>query len=309
VKKFLIVGALLSLILALLTLTGCDREKIVESTEYVHDIEYIEVPPDTIWYIDTVFTGDSVTIYATDTVFRIDTLVQLVEVFDTVQVHDTIATQNYDTVTVVDTVVQVVNGYDTVFVHDTIVTVQHHYDSVYVIDTVVHVNYVHDTVFVGDTVVTVQHHYDTVTVIDTVIQVSYVYDTTVIIDTVMTSQGTPNALLAFTALQYYSDPLVFEAINAEFGINDGWVFYISAYQLEMTKQSDEVYDFYGLIDYWTPDWSAFYPFEFFWRMQYVSGDPADPRNWEMVEPPGYAAGHDSGVNLVQDRAPAQPMHR
>jgi len=295
-KMALVVGVLLMVVAAVLTFTGCDKERIVESTEYVR--EYVELPPDTVWRLDTVIVKDSVTIYTVDTVFQHDTVVQVNHVFDTVNVHDTVATvaHHYDTVTIVDTVVQITQVYDTLFVTDTIVTVQHHYhyDTVTVVDTVIQGGgTVYDTVVVVDTIVTVQHH----------------YDTTYVVDTVQIAQCSPNEFLAFTALQYYSDPLVIDAINSEFGINDGWVFYLSAFQHEVTRQSADTYDIYGLIDYWTPDWSAFYPFEFFWRMKHIGGDPAVPTSWQMLEPPGYAPGLDPGLNLTQDRAPHQPINK
>ncbi|UCG63155.1 MAG: hypothetical protein JSV52_07710, partial [Candidatus Zixiibacteriota bacterium] len=55
---------LLSLIVCLmiLSLPGCEKEKIVESTEYIHDIEYVELPADTVFRVDTVLIQDSITI-------------------------------------------------------------------------------------------------------------------------------------------------------------------------------------------------------------------------------------------------------
>ncbi|UCD94547.1 MAG: hypothetical protein JSU69_00405 [Candidatus Zixiibacteriota bacterium] len=220
--RIFIAGIILSVIIAFLIIGGCEKEKIVESTEYVHDIVYVELPPDTVIKIDTVFIGDSVTIYATDTIFLFDTVVQ--------------------------------------------------------------VEYVYDTVTI------VQHH----------------YDTTVVTDTVLMSQCDPNEYLAIAALHYYSDPLVLEYIDQQFGYNDGWIFYLSSFQLDMTRQSSDIYDIYGYIDYWTPDWSGFYPLEFYWRLTYTDGDPADPRNWQISEPPAPAPGHQAGIKLIDSPSPKQP---
>lgn len=213
--KMFITGALIAVIAVFLTVAGCDKEKIVESTEYVHNTEYVELPPDTVLLVDTVFTSDSV--------------------FNT--------------------------------------------------DTVVQVDYVYDTV----------HVYDTVT--------------NVITDTVLMNQCTPNEYLALAALQHYSDPLVMELINQEFNLTDGWIFYLSALQLDLTKHSPEVYDIYGYIDYWTVDWSGFYPLEFYWRLTYSGGDPADPNNWNMSDPPGGAPGYQPGIKMVQDPARVQSVGR
>jgi hypothetical protein len=229
--RIFITGSLLLVTSMFLIMGGCEKEKIVESTEYVHDIEYVELPPDTVIKIDTVFISDSVTIHTTDTIFLFDTVVQ--------------------------------------------------------------VNYVYDTVLIHDTVTIVQHH----------------YDTTVVTDTVLISQCDPNEYLAIAAMQYYTDPLVIEFIYQEFGYNDGWIFYLSSFQLDLTRQSSDIYDMYGYIDYWTPDWSAFYPLEFYWRMTYSDGDPADPRNWQISEPPGSAPGHQRGLKLIDNPAPPQPAQR
>ena len=212
--RILIVGISLLVFSVFMAVTGCDKERIVESTEYIHDIKYVELPPDTVLKIDTVYSSDSVIIY----------------------------------------------------------------------DTGVQTNYVYDTVFVHDTVTTVQHH----------------YDTTIVTDTVLVNHSTPNEYLAIAALQYYSDPLVFNLVYSEFGLTGGWVFYLSAFQLDVTQQSSDIYDIYGYIDYWTTDWFGYYSLEFYWRLTYSSGDPADPSNWQMSEPPGFAPGFQPGVNLIQD---------
>jgi hypothetical protein len=221
--RICIVGALLLGIFIFMAVTGCDKERIVESTEYIHDIEYVELPPDTVLKIDTVFSSDSVIIYSTDTLILYDTVAQVSYI------------------------------YDTVFSHDTIVTV--------------------------------------------------------ITDTVQMTQCTPNEYLAVTALQYYSDPLVLDLINQEFGINSGWIFYLSAFQLDVTAQSTNVYDIYGYIDYWTDDWSGFYAIEFYWRLTYISGDPAHPGSWQMSDPPTAAPGFKSGIKIIQDSRQTQPVGR
>lgn len=94
-----IIGILLLCLGAIILSLGCDKQKIVESTEYVHDIEYITLPPDTIFYIDTVFNNDSVIVTRVDTVRIHDTVRTTVVVHDTVRtttiVHDTVTiTQN-----------------------------------------------------------------------------------------------------------------------------------------------------------------------------------------------------------------------
>jgi len=227
-----------TILLLVLLSAGCDKEKIVESTEYIHDVEYIQLPPDTVIHFDTVVVNDSVTVHDVDTVIIRDTVVQVNHVHDTVVVNHTVT------------------------VHDTVVTVQHH------------------------------------------------YDTTVVIDTVVTQQCTPNQNLAYTALENYSDALVIDFINQEFGYTDGWVFYLSAYQCEVTRRSASVYDIYGYIDYWTPDWSGYYPLEFYWRMTYTSGDPADPDNWQISEPPaGAPADHAPGVRVVPNQSTTQQEMR
>jgi hypothetical protein len=202
--RMFLYGFLLLLVAALLSASGCDKQKIVES--YIHDTQYVDQPADTVFMVDTVYTSDSVMINHTDTVV----------------VHDTVVQVNYDTVTV------------------------------------------------------------TVT------------------DTVMTVQCTPNEHLAFAALQYYCDPLVMQLVNDQFGLTDGWIFYLSASQIELTEQSSDVYDIYGYIDYWTTDWSGYYPLEYFWRLTYTGGDPADPQNWQLDEPPTAAPNHTPGVQLSND---------
>ena len=236
--------------------SGCDKERIVESTEYIQEIEYIYMPPDTIVQTDTVFNSDTSTVYITDTAFVFDTVIQVHNNFDTVNIY----------------------------IYDTVSTVHNNYDTTYIIDTVS----------------TVHNHYDTTYIIDTIVQVVNNYDTLIIIDTIQTVQCTPNEHTAIGALEYYSDPIVIDAINAEYGYTDGWIFYLSTYQIEITKQSDNVYDIYGYIDYWTPDWSGFLSFEYFWRLTYTGGDPAIPTNWQFSEPPSAVADHEPGLNLIKN---------
>jgi hypothetical protein len=213
------------LALSMTLVLGCNKEKTVTSTEYVHDIEYVKTPPDTVFQVDTVVTRDSVLVYAVDTVVLFDTTIQ----------------------TVVDTVIQVQ--------------------------------------YVIDTVVTVEQHYDTV----------------VIIDTVLTTQCSPNEHFAFAAIQYYTDPLVIELVYQEYGLTDGWIFYLSEFQSDWTVQPSNVYDVYGLIDYWTTDWSGFYPLEYYWRVSFLGGDPADVANWELSEPPSSASvGTQPGLRVLKD---------
>lgn len=232
--KKIIIGAVVLAALSLFVFGGgCDKEKITESTEYVHDIQYIQLPPDTVFHIDTVVNNDSVTVHVTDTVLMIDTI------------------------STIDTVIQVNHVYDTVTVHDTVVTVQNH------------------------------------------------YDTTTVIDTVLTIQCNPNEYFAVAALHYYSDPLVLEFAYEQFGYSDGWIFYLSSFQLDLTKQSSSVYDIYGYIDYWAPDWSGYYPLEFYWRMIYNGGDPADLDNWEIAEPPAKVGTHTPGIKLIANPTEAQ----
>jgi hypothetical protein len=267
----LAVGILISVISFILIISSCEKEKIVESTEYIHEIEYIELAPDTVFRVDTVFSGDSIII------------------------------NNTDTILVFDTVMQVNHVYDTVTVLDTIISNQHHYDTTIVIDTVLQVSEIHDTTYIFDTVITVQHHYDTVTT------VQHHYDTTIMVDTVQITDFSPNEHLAFAALQYYSDDIVFDVISTELGIDGGWVFYLSGFQHDLAEPSSGVYDIYGFIDYWTPDWADFYPFEYYWRMIYIGGDPADPQNWDITEPPVNVSGFKRGITPTTERTSAVPL--
>ena len=144
-----------------------------------------------------------------------------------------------------------------------------------------------DTIYIVDTVATTQIKYDTVFVTDTVGGSG-------------TGLGLPNEGLAVTALHYYNDPLVNEFVTQEFGYTNGRIFYLSTHQLALVKQSEQVYDIGGYIDYWAPDWSGYYPLEFVWRMTHTGGDPTDPLNWAISEPPGAVQGNDPGMRLRQD---------
>jgi hypothetical protein len=210
-KKSFILGFCLLALSIFLIINGCDKEKIVESTEYIH--EYVEVPGDTVFQVDTV--------YASDSLYTVDTLI----------------------------------------------------------------------------VTETEYVYDTVTEYQTI------YDTTFITDTVVNGEGGPNEFLAMTALEYYCDDLVMEVIYTELGYTDGWIFYLSSFQLDLTTQSSTVYDLYGFIDYWKGDWSDFAAFEYYWRMVYNGGDPTDPNNWTMTEPASPTSGHNPGLN----KTTAQPQ--
>lgn len=319
-RPALVVGALILVLSVLFIPTGCDKERIVTTTEYIEKIEYIEQPPDTVAIHDTIALIE----HHWDTTLIVDTVVQISYLYDTTTIYDTVTLTEpyYDTTILIDTVYQTNNVFDTVFVVDTVLQIEYHYETVTVVDTVYLTDPVYDTVLVvvTDTIVTVVNHYDTTIIFDTIYQTDPVYDTVILFDTVVTvqhhydtsyivdtvevSQASPNALMAYTALQYYSDPMVIDAINLQFGIDDGWIFYLSIYTNVVAYPSEGVFDIYGQIDYWTPDWSAFYPFEYLWRMTYISGDPSDPRNWVMSNPPGAVAnGRPTGVNRTASRQP------
>lgn len=237
--------AVLALFTLVIMMSGCDKERIVESTEIVRDVEYIELPPDTIVKLDTVVVTDSN------------------NVFDTVLVHDTVTIVQSDTVQVVDTVVQT--------------------------------NTIHDTV--------------TVIIRDTVETFTYIYDTTVVVDTVLTTQCGPNEEFAVSALQYHVDPLVLQFINQEYGISDGWVFYLSPYQHSVSKQSSTVYDFSGYISYWTTDFAGYQVLEYVWRVTHLGGDPAAPQNWQLSDPPGAVANTAPSLRVVTDRKASESRLR
>lgn len=205
-RTLLLIPAIFAIVV--LFLYGCDKERIVESSEIVRDVEYVT---DTLYQVDTVFVGDSVTIL------------------------------------------------------------------------------------------------DTVIIRDTVTQVQYVYDTTIVTDTVATPVYDPNSSLAFAALQYHTDPLVMDLVYTDLGISEGYIFYQSFSQLDLTQAANGVYDIYGYIDFWTTDWSGYYPIEYYWRMSYTGGDPANPANWQIGEPPATPYAVDPGLSPKQPRQMANPV--
>lgn len=221
-KAVLGFGAALLLLTVVILATGCDKERTITSTEIVHDTKYIELPPDTIFVIDTVSGIDTLIIHDIDTVRKTDTL------RINVIIHDT--------------VIRTVNNYDTI------------------------------------------RRTDTVTVTVTSFQ--------------------PNATTAVAAMQAQTDPQVLQFAFDNFGLSDGWVFYLTPAQMEVTQSSAKVWDVFAYVDYWTPDWAGYYPLEVYWRMTYKSGDPADPNNWTMTDPPAAIAGQPSGVS-ASAHAPLQ----
>ena len=234
IKRTLLATALLLTLAIMILSAGCDKQRIVENTEYVHDIEYVTLPPDTIIHFDTVRVNDSITLHDTDTIIHFDTVIQNHTVHDTVIVNHTIT------------------------VHDTVTTVQHHYDTVNTVDTVV------------------------------------------------TLQCNPNEQLAFASMEPYVNALVIDFINQQFGYTDGWVFYVTQQQCNVVRQSANVYDLYGYIDYWTPDWSGYYPLEFGYRMTFGSGDPSVASNWQISEAPAQGSPRRaSGIRIVPNPSTTQ----
>ena len=227
----------LFLLTVILLIYGCDKEKIVTSTEYVHDVEYVELPGDTVYRIDTVTTTDTVIHYDTTNTVTADTILV------------------YDTITVTTT--------DTLYVNQ----------------------YIYDTTYVTDTLTQIEILWDTVTV--------------TIIDTVETQECLPYGHFAFAALPFHCDPLVIDFVYSEFGYDDGWIYYLSLAQSTMDNPSLGVYDFCGYIDYWTPDWSGYYPLEYCFRLSFVGDDPADPMDWELQDVP--AASGKTGIRLSDER--------
>lgn len=249
--------ALPILLLLTLAMFGCDKERIVESTEYIKDVQYIEQPPDTILMVDTIYTHDS----------------------STTVIHDT--------------VYQVTNHYDTVYSNtvDTVVTVQSVFDTIYVSQT--------DTVIVNiattDTVIVTVT--DTITVINTVT------------DTVTINQNNASSSLAFGALTYYSNTIVLDFINTEYGITEGFIFYLNEFQSDVTQSGVNQWDIYGLIDFWTTDFTGFEALEFYWRLTYTGGDPSDPNSWTITDPPGGFAGVQPGIHAVEKSVTVERMIR
>lgn len=241
-KKFILGIAILTILIFLALTLGCDKEKTITSTEYIHEIEYIEKPGDTVFVFDTLLT--------------VDTLIQ----------YDTTHTGGgTDTIIVMDTVYN--NSTDTVTITENI------YDTVSIIDTVNITNNIYDTV-----TVTVNH-----------------YDTTTI------SQCDPFVQFAFAALQYYGNAEIMTFVNGEFGYNNGWIYYLAITQSDLQSPSYGVYEIYGYSNYWTVDFSGYYPLEYFWRLSYLGGDPSDPDNWELSDPPAKSSSKTGGVKLSIDR--------
>ena len=78
-----IFSSILLVILLFLVTAGCEKERIVESTEYIRDIEYIELPADTIYKVDSIFINNSDTINNFDTVYIHDTITYDNNIYDT----------------------------------------------------------------------------------------------------------------------------------------------------------------------------------------------------------------------------------
>jgi len=185
---------------------------------------------------------------------------------------------------------------DTVLIFDTLYTVDtlYKYDTTYIgggDDTII----VTDTVFNNtiDTLVITEYNYDTITVFDTVTVNHY--------DTVTISECDPFVQFAFAALQYYGNAEILSFINGEFGYNDGWIYYLGITQSDLQSPSYGVYEIYGYANYWTVGFDAYYPLEYFWRLTYLGGDPSDPDNWELSDPPARSSSITSGVKLSIDR--------
>ncbi len=213
---------------------GCDKEKIVQTTEYVHDTKYIEMPPDTVRMIDTIFSSDTSYINHRDTIFLLDTIYQNSVIYDTIR-----------------------------------------------ITTIIH-----------DTVLVYRDRYDTVVIIDTFLQTQYL----------------PSSPLAVAAMEFHTDPLVLDFVSQEYGWGDGYIFYITPSQMEITHPSANVYDIYGYLEYYSSDWANYVPIEFYWRVTYRSGDPSNPSNWQMSDPPSAISVHQPGLKSVTG-GPLPPLSR
>lgn len=213
-RKFTYTLSALAALTLLTLVSGCESEKIVESTEYIEKIEYVQLEPDTVLLVDSIIVYDSTTVHSIDTVYRTDTVTQREYVYDTV------------------------------------------------------------------------------------VQREYFYDTTHMVDTVLQAQCTPNEHLAFAAMEYYSDSEVLAFVNANYGISDGWVLYLSPFQVNKAAPSAATYQFAGVIDYWTPDWSEYLAIEFAWQITHTGGDPADPLNWRLEEPSGASNGRTPGLSFI-----------
>jgi hypothetical protein len=244
-KRGLLFIVLVTVASLALFFNGCDKEKIVQSTEYVHDIKYIESPPDTVFSFDTVLHHDTITFRTTDTLREVDTVIQMKEV------HDTVRT--------------------TVTIHDTVRT----------------------SVLVHDTVTAIRYHYDTLVVIDTVVR----------------TQCSASAITAIAAMQYYTDEAVLQYAHEQYGLNDGYIFYLSSNQLYVSQVSSKVFDIYGYLEFYSTDWSQSSALEFYWRLTYSSGDPNDPNNWGMSDPPSAVSGYQPGIRATSEKSLARPIQR
>ena len=161
-------------------------------------------------------------------------------------------------------------GTDTVFFTDTVIIENPNGTTVY--DTTV----IHDTTLVHDTVV------------------QYITQ----VDTVYSQSNEPTVQAAFLAMQAYTDVVVIDDITATVGYTDGWVLYLSAYMSYVDNPAAGVWDLAGYIDYWAPDFSDFYAYEYGWRLTYISGDPGDPNNWQVSEIPAASPIGQPGLNRV-----------
>ena len=143
--------------------------------------------------------------------------------------------------------------------------------------------------------------YDTTTVLDTIT----VVDTIEIVDTITISQCEPFVQFAFAALQYYGNAEILTFINNEFGIDDGWIYYLSITQCDLQSPSPGVYNIYGYANYWTIEFDAYYPLEYYWGVSYLGNDPSDIDNWELTDPSAQtstlSANKTGGIKIATER--------
>lgn len=238
-KKILPASVLLVIILLIF---GCEKERTITSTEYIHEIEYVEGPTDTVFVFDTLF--------------QVDTLFQ----------QDSITVNTFDTIIIVDTLFE------------------------FITDTLAITEYINDTIVLFDTVTIVEN----------------IYDTIYVIDTVVTFGCPPYVHFAFASMPYYTDQQVIDFINAEFGYSNGWIYYLSLSMTDVSSPSDGVYNFYGYVNYWTPNWSAYCPLVYYWRMTFLGGDPSDPDSWQLSDPPTGSSGKIGGLRLSTEHEASVP---